>query len=47
MIEDLATVDLDVAAIEHGYRRPSGAGRALEISVIEKSAPRRFFAWTS
>ena len=26
---DLATVELDVAAMEHGYRRPAGAGAAL------------------
>ena len=47
MIEDLATVDLDVAALEHGYTRPSGAARALEITMTEKGATRRFLAWSS
>jgi FdhE protein len=47
MIEDLATVDLDVAALEHGYAHPSGAARALDITVTEKGATRRFFAWSS
>jgi FdhE protein len=48
MVEDLATVDLDVAALEHGYNRPpSGAARALEITMTEKRATRRFLAWSS
>jgi FdhE protein len=46
MLEDLASVDLDVAAIARGYARPTGAGRALDVSVSEKPAARRFFAWT-
>jgi FdhE protein len=47
MVEDLASVELDVAALEHGYRRPSGAGRPLEITVTDSRATRRFFAWSS
>jgi FdhE protein len=47
MVEDLASVELDVAALEHGYRRPSGAGHPLEITVTDTRATRRFFAWTS
>jgi FdhE protein len=47
MIEDLASVDLDVAAIEHGYTRPSGAGHALEVTVTDIGARRRFLAWSS
>jgi FdhE protein len=47
MVEDLATVDLDVAALEHGYSRPSGAARALEITMTEKGETRRFLAWSS
>jgi FdhE protein len=47
MIEDLASVDLDIAALQHGYRRPSGAGHPLEITVTDTAATRRFFAWSS
>jgi FdhE protein len=47
MLEDLASVDLDVAAIEHGFARPAGPGLALEITVTEKGARRGFFAWKS
>jgi FdhE protein len=47
MLEDLASVDLDVAAIEHGFARPPGPGHALGITVIEKDARRGFFAWKS
>jgi FdhE protein len=47
MLEDLASVDLDVAAIEHGFGRPPGPGFALGITVTEKDAGRGFFAWKS
>lgn len=47
MLEDLASVDLDVAAIEHGFARPSGPGFALRITVTDKGARRGFFAWKS
>jgi FdhE protein len=47
MLEDLASVDLDVAAIEHGFARPPGPGFALEITVTDKGARRDFFAWKS
>jgi FdhE protein len=33
LLTDLATVELDVAAIEHGYARPSGPGVALRTRV--------------
>ncbi len=33
MLEDLGSVDLDVAALGHGYTRPSGPGRAIEVAV--------------
>jgi FdhE protein len=46
MLEDLASVDLDVAAIEHGFARSPGPGLALEITVTE-GARRGFFAWKS
>jgi len=34
-LDDLASVHLDVAAIERGYRRPEGSGFALELAVPE------------
>jgi FdhE protein len=45
MLEDLASVDLDVAALDHGYRRPTGQGYSLDVTVIEKGATRRFLWW--
>jgi FdhE protein len=45
MLEDLASVDLDVAAVEHGFARPSGPGYALGVTVTDNGARRRFFAW--
>jgi FdhE protein len=47
MLEDLASVDLDVAAIGHGFARPPGPGLALGVTVTDKSARRSFFAWKS
>jgi FdhE protein len=45
MLEDLASVDLDIAAIEHEYTRPAGAGYPLEVTVVATDAPRGIFAW--
>ncbi len=39
---DLSTVDLDLAALERGFARPSGLGRPLDVTVIERP-PRRFW----
>jgi FdhE protein len=47
MVEDLASVELDLAALEHGYRRPSGAGHPFEITLTDTGATRRFFTWSS
>jgi FdhE protein len=47
MVEDLASADLDIAAIEHGYARPLGTGYRLGIVFTEMSARRRFFAWNA
>jgi FdhE protein len=47
MLEDLSSVALDIAALEKGYSRPSGAGYPLEVTVADKAAPRRFFAWNA
>ena len=44
MVDDLATVDLDVAALEQGYKRPQGAGYSLDVTVTDNDkAWRRFF----
>ena len=45
MLEDLASVHLDIAALEQGYARPSGAGYPLEATVAGIEDWRRFFAW--
>jgi FdhE protein len=44
MIRDLASVDLDLAALEHGYKRPAGGGYSLDVTIV-KSANNRFFPW--
>jgi FdhE protein len=47
VLEDLASVDLDVAAIEDGFARPPGPGFALGITATDKGAGRGLFAWKS
>jgi FdhE protein len=34
MLEDLASVHLDVAALEQGYTRPPGPGHRLDVTVV-------------
>jgi hypothetical protein len=46
MLEDLASVHFDVAALEQGYTRPAGTGHQLEL-VVTESASRSFFGWKS
>jgi FdhE protein len=41
---DLATVELDIAALEHGYARPAGSGTAVGIRVTT-AAGNRLAAW--
>jgi FdhE protein len=43
MVDDLASVDLDIAALEQGYRRPAGAGYPLEITIVRKPSGRILF----
>jgi FdhE protein len=43
ILDDLASVELDVAAAEQGYKRPLGAGYALNVTVIGSGAPRDRF----
>jgi formate dehydrogenase maturation protein FdhE len=35
IIEDLASVALDMVAAEHGYKRPQGAGYMLNVTLTE------------
>jgi FdhE protein len=43
MLDDLASVHFDVAALEQGYTRPSGAGFPLDVSVTDDGVRWRFF----
>lgn len=45
MLDDLASVHLDVAALQHGYIRPPDAGHSLDVCVTGTNAAHRFFAW--
>lgn len=36
MLDDLASVDLDIAAVEHGYKRPQGPGYRFDVTVVDK-----------
>jgi FdhE protein len=38
ILDDLASVDLDVAALEKGYKRPQGAGYGLDVVVTDNHA---------
>jgi FdhE protein len=43
MLDDLASVDLDVAALEHGYRRPPAPGYSLNVTLVEKPVDKSSF----
>jgi FdhE protein len=45
MLDDLASVHLDVAVLEQGYARPQGIGHPLELTVTGGNSRRRFFTW--
>ena len=46
MVDDLASVDLDIAALEQGYRRPEGAGYSLDIKIVPKAGfSERILSW--
>ena len=47
MLEDLGSVALDIAALEHGYSRTPGAGYTLQVTVRDGGARRRLFAWNA
>jgi FdhE protein len=42
MLDDLASADLDVAAVEAGYRRPQGLGYSLNVTMEDHGARRLF-----
>jgi FdhE protein len=46
MLDDLASVDLDIAALAHGYKRPQGLGYGFDVTVIDKPAE-NFSFWRS
>jgi FdhE protein len=43
LLDDLASVDLDVAALEQGYKRPPGAGYSLNVKIKGDGAARHLF----
>jgi FdhE protein len=46
MLQDLASVDLDIAALEHGYQRPQGAGFPVDPTVgSSNSTGKRILTW--
>jgi FdhE protein len=47
LVEDLATVPLDVAALKRGYHRPAGSRHSLEVRIMEATSRRRrtLLAW--
>lgn len=48
ILKDLGSVDLDLAALEHGYARPVGPGCAMKVTVVTAASPlRRLFAWNA
>jgi FdhE protein len=38
LIDDLASVDLDLAAVQQGYQRPEGTGFSLEVKIVNTSS---------
>jgi FdhE protein len=46
-LDDLASVDLDTAAVEQGYRRPDGPGYPLDTTVsYSRSKTNRILHWS-
>ena len=44
-VEDLATVDLDIAALDAGYMRPEGLAYPLAVTAHLRPATGRYFRW--
>jgi FdhE protein len=47
LVEDLATVALDLAALEHGFTRPDTGGCAFDVTVFDGGARGRFSWWSA
>jgi FdhE protein len=46
ILDDLASVDLDVAALAQGYKRPEGTGYCLDVTIVnDPSSGSRLFPW--
>lgn len=46
MIDDLASVDLDIAAVEQGYHRPEGLGHSIDPTLENGKGGGQFFRWS-
>ena len=46
MVDDLASVDLDIAALERGYQRPQGPGYCFDTAIVDKPAE-KFSFWSA
>jgi FdhE protein len=45
-LDDLASVDLDVAALEQGYKRAQGTGYSIDVVVVDKpGSSGKIFSW--
>ncbi len=44
-VEDLASVDLDLIAVEHGFERPETVGYAVRAQIGEMETGRRIMGW--
>ena len=46
ILDDLASVDLDVAALAQGYKCPDGTGYCLDVTIVnDPSCGSRLFPW--
>jgi formate dehydrogenase maturation protein FdhE len=46
MLDDLASVELDIAALAQGYQRPEGPGYCLDVTIVDEPSGRsRWFPW--
>jgi FdhE protein len=43
LIDDLASVDLDIAALDQGYKKPDSPAYSLDVTITDRPAGRRRF----
>ena len=43
ILDDLASVDLDIAALEHGYKRPQGLGYSFDVMLVDQPSEKLSF----